>query len=762
MNKSRKKNENRTSNTSTEKEIPRVTTSNTQNFLQLTNSKENIELSLEVEIADSLKKLLSQPENCNSRLLDVTIIRPSDEENNVNRIETNTVAFGKDEIKDLVAIIEQQRKDKEKTLKDNIKKRLQNKHVYRPKSPNSVQSDTNKSGRISKETKRMEKHGTKRRDIGAKSAPPNINSSNNQNTFKKLHNHPCCKVPYGHLRNVETRLLEICHPELDTTSYDPTDSEQNYIYNPRRTVNIGDGHNTQIYTTANTFDSLCQNLSCQHKNRRESDKSDVPCLCQHCGMMGLLIESQKGPILPQNNLSPWTPSRSESKAPYTNRNRKALEIKNRHNTDCVLHKLHKRLTSLEDRVASQEENAVSKEYFKKIMGKLLTCCKKTTENSIHPKTEIKKDNSVQCSMKDTINVRHKDVKVQSDLKPKRTHNYLTGQNYCINSALLQNSHLDRNSETHNYSHPQNFRGRKNQKIQDGEPREMGSDNRKEETDRFWKWGEEIIKPGFDLKNKIISLLDDALQNLIPQSKSNPSTKANTKHEFYSDDDDDEEETKRKPRNYARYSNFARASSKSPEKHRKNSSEKIDPSHARNVNKAIDDTVFRKNILNEKQRLKHSKDKPKRAFQESDSSCAKFTSYPSSRTELRPTKHDSKRYVLGGFQEEILKIPPFIDEAYQKPIYKKHDDQLKALIERQKGESRRTHFAVKPVKVAYVSPKVNVWKEDSSTSIAKVRVKNNLLGTKSAVHNKKNKVEERDSLQGKTFLITLIFHHSVYI
>lgn len=626
----------------------------------LSSSKENIELSLEVEIADSLKRLLSKPQNCNSRLLDVTIIRPSKECDNLNRVETNTVAFGKDDIKDLLTIIERQDTDKEDT---RVKKRKS-----RPVSSANV-----KPKYEFKTSKRHDEQPGAKRHICAQSAPPNMN------IFKN-------KYGQSNLRNVEARLIEICNnqvssiyagPEQDTSN----SSNETHNYRRKRDTTIGDGSKAHhVYAAAQTFDGLRKTLACQKKHHRTDEKPDTPCLCQHCGMIGLLIESQKGPVLTNANAPVWStgPRKNEPKhtSPTNSKQGRYVDLRTKHKSN-ETDDVNSRLKHLEERVTNQEEHYVHKDYFKKIIGKLISFCQNKTNSppQLNHGMDVK-DHSVQCSFDHRYGKR--DVKLSANTTHRHSHR-CEDQCYCVNSLTIQQTTAETTKKSFtNYS------------IKETPSRTL---------DQLWKWGEEPIKPGFDLKTKIMSLLDEKLSH---QPTTQDDELANKLQETFVKD--------------IKYKNGEK----------------------RNQNKKTVNDRCRCSLMERvNKNEKHQQGRCIKCELTRDSirleSCSSTISNVLNISSSNPHVVENKYKKRQRLKTSTPDTPINLTKSQYDPIFMKHHDK----IEKQTGIFNKT-----PLHVAYVSPNVKNWNNDSTTSVLKV--KDNAAQINSS---NKNKLQVDDAIQG---------------
>lgn len=151
----------------------------------------------------------------------------------------------------------------------------------------------------------------------------------------------------------------------------------------------------KVYASPDMFSKMRSSLACQHSRKRSGDnqKPGTPCLCQHCGMIGVLIESQKRPYIPHPKLPAMQQQQQRSHSEYR-RGRKSFTARpttREYSSNRQIHQesynatqpellpketlfedLLSKLKSLEQRLLAQEEKAVGKDYFQYVIRKMLS------------------------------------------------------------------------------------------------------------------------------------------------------------------------------------------------------------------------------------------------------------------------------------------------------------------------------------------------------------------------------------------------------
>lgn len=364
---------------------------------KLGNSKENVELSLEVEIAASLKKLLESAKQCESRLLDVTIIRPNETDPS-NKVETNTVPFRKSEIKDLISIIEKQKHEKKidhpkRNFFDKINSQDNN---FRSQSP----PEGYRRSAALKNARKSRRNDNIKFDIRTESAPPNFSKEKGKLNFDAKcgeGSHLKTESNYPYHKKLRKKLEEKLFGSKTRFSSSPDDSSYSgecSLTKFQRTASTNQME-AQVYATPrDPLGDLRKKLKCT--NPHKNDKPEEPCICQNCGMVGVLLDSAKGPVLPAQTLSntPWSSDRITRPPPRKFDEKRAGKRHKSHPHDNILKQLHIRIKSLEERVTIQEESSVSREYFKSIINRLLSTYKSTFGGA---EAAAKCETSTQCT-----------------------------------------------------------------------------------------------------------------------------------------------------------------------------------------------------------------------------------------------------------------------------------------------------------------------------------------------------------------------------
>ncbi|KAK4881062.1 hypothetical protein RN001_004381 [Aquatica leii] len=477
-----------------------------QNLLKKV-SKETIGLSLEVEIADSLKQLITSTEKYNSSLLDVTIVRPNDL-NCVRGVDANFTNLNSSEIRNLIASMERQKQQKKKLIDEYKKRAVETQEKTKHKKRSEKKSHKKNIEVVSAHTKTT-------RNIDLKQ--PYTNSA----PISILK--PLMGQIKQSLKNLEDRIVEVGdHRPKDfkvvsskiklhanSTSNDSNLSEETAKRKraKRRIQKLrecGRHRNHHVYATVNTFDRLRTMLKCQNPNVKDSD-NDKPCLCQHCAMMGLLMDSQKRPIMPSLLL--------KTSGLLENQDAESTDTSNIDDQYYVIRELAKRLKDLEDRVTIQEQCAVPKEYFKRVIKKILNIQGTLSQQNVTPSnaqtsgrhcgTQYGLDPTEDLYKKSKSKVKQRNVQIQQGY----------GKRYMINPVEVNAT--DTNSETNQNTHVGNKAISTIASFFTKLGHDQKDDNKTHSTNTFWKWGEEIIRPGIDLKMKIMCLLEETMR---PPSK----------------------------------------------------------------------------------------------------------------------------------------------------------------------------------------------------------------------------------------------------
>ncbi|KAL1506139.1 hypothetical protein ABEB36_005558 [Hypothenemus hampei] len=386
----------------------------------------NLELSLEVEVDDEVRSIIRNPDRCQSALLDVTVIKPR----GLNDYTTNTQTLKSNQVKMLLGSMNLGDADKqilmeklfgtEFTTKDSKKKDIEN---------------TSLSSKCKHSSAKYEKQS--------------ILTDKRNSTI--LYNN------YQHQQAYERN-----YPALSKVQH--------------------------IYTSPRTMDNIRTMFECQNKHKDEAGthKVDQPCLCQNCAIVGILSDSQKKPFATETIPIPLEEKESRIRRPSRKKSVSFKHIedlssssKSQDQCQAIFKLLSVRISELEKRILQQEQKAVPKDYFKKIITKLVNHLSKltqyTTEERIATNSQRDRD-------------RDRDLLApHTKLKPSDKNKYY------VNPVLVENTY-------------------KVQAEKDYEPKPCSSAE-PSRGESIWKWGEDFLTTGKDLKDKVVVLLEDTLRNL---------------------------------------------------------------------------------------------------------------------------------------------------------------------------------------------------------------------------------------------------------
>ena len=430
-------------------------------YLHKNPSQENMELTLEVDINESLKDILGEANSESDELLDVTIIRPSVSQATYER----TIALKKKEVRDFVTLVEQ---------------------YYNSNKCEDIKQDSEICG--------------------------------------KHISHDC-----NFKRNISS-CKEKKKPEDSSTA-----------------DHLFCGNQKHVYATVDNFERIKDRFACQNKDK-EDCKPGTPCLCRNCGIVGVLVESQKGPVgsFPpldissksmnkQSNRRGLRSKTSKIKSPKTN-NKESLDQSE------VLKEINDRLKVLEKRMNIQEETSVPREYLKYVLQKVVAhynVLNNTSRNMKNNSTQYSsknltkkfnlKDNSIFSYNKERssgktyrINTALPEIKDEVDIKTflkdenfgcyiaNSCKTFNTAETKIIDQVDIKTSLKSENigigvanigtQNSHKITSNQTYNGFKEK------PRHEKS--KTPSKDLTWLWGEETVKPGCDLKNKIVQLFEE--------------------------------------------------------------------------------------------------------------------------------------------------------------------------------------------------------------------------------------------------------------
>lgn len=455
------------------------------------------EISLEVQIAESLERLLTKPNKHNSGLFDVKLSKNGTNDQSSDKILLNKL---------------------DSALEAKYRKQLLEKCKLKLMANSSNQSlhCNNSSHKIAQRTC-DDKNYARRRDLcgdekrSVNSAPLNPHLIHVPGPSNVVHSGESVQdndnyYSYNNNRINFKRGREMGDYWPSEKSLDNHSESLNRLKRrlvSKRDTDIGDTLR-QVYTTARTS-NLRELLKCQNPNRHKEDPKH-PCMCQHCGIADVLMESQKRPFIEDsyealpdfNRREDWAPNRSL-------RSRTEL-LRNPEVNKTVLDELCERMKIIESTLNGQEERFVTKDYLKLVVDKLISYISPKAERNTKTssKSKTKKNISIQCNSKPVRHHHHhKDTPTVTSVSPKRK---LIDQ--CVGSVLSVNKpksatpsisvneavkiHVARKTPTVSSTKYNNFTTASTCK------------------DMFWKWGEETIKPGLDLKSKIVQLINETV------------------------------------------------------------------------------------------------------------------------------------------------------------------------------------------------------------------------------------------------------------
>ncbi|RZB39847.1 hypothetical protein BDFB_004578 [Asbolus verrucosus] len=461
--------------------------------------EEDVELCLEVQVDPASKRILSNPEKCRSTLLDVTVVKPKEMEA-FGTQRTNTLRA--DEVRKLITSMEKQRRKKQKFL-DKLK--------YDDTIIKVRKHDD--SDRYRRSRKSYSKH----RDRISSASPIDDLERKDFIGITESVEPLFCEIRRS-LKNVETRItnMQDINLMISQTTVDESASE---VFPRRRKrspfANRNRLKNPSVYRVETAPHNLRSVLVCKNKDRYfgRGEKVEGKCLCENCGIIGLLMECQKHPLLSELSESQSPSSECNRRKKRARFNVSKFDDTERKNYDDIayINQLTKRVKLLEERLALQEERVVPKEYFKKIMSKV--------GSNFSPKLfKAKSEISEACSGKQGKKMKIDEKLVKTSMLFDKAFPCQSNENLkCFRANLNYNkmkehkSPHDKNDKSTN-THDDYYSG------------------------HIWRWGEEILKPGIDLKNRIVTLLTDILSKfaLSENCSTDTSLKAGKPDDFTSE------------------------------------------------------------------------------------------------------------------------------------------------------------------------------------------------------------------------------------
>ncbi|XP_060526112.1 uncharacterized protein LOC132701876 [Cylas formicarius] len=218
----------------------------------------------------------------------------------------------------------------------------------------------------------------------------------------------------------------------------------------------------QVYTTARTVDAMRSIFACKNKSVHdyETRKKDEPCLCKNCAVVGVLQDSQKRPFVTEP--MPEPKSRASSRRPQRKKS-VTFERADGPHLECrfLFERLSTRIGDLERKVRAQEERTVPKDYFRKIITKLVNHLTKLTSFATEGQARRKEEDRTRYHVHPLLVEQQVRVPAEKEYEPRP----------CCSSTE--------------------------------DPSSPG----------VWRWGGEILRPGIDLKNKIADLLEETFRGV---------------------------------------------------------------------------------------------------------------------------------------------------------------------------------------------------------------------------------------------------------
>ncbi|CAG9772994.1 unnamed protein product [Ceutorhynchus assimilis] len=437
-------------------------------YTNVSNSiSDNVELSLEVELDDEVRNIIKNPEKCLSALLDVTVIKPK----GLDQYTSKTQTLKTNQVKKLIESVKLDEDDKKKLMH-----KLFGSEQHTKKKPKSCLSSKSKT----KQSKETLEHG----DV-------------------------CDYVNRNHFAMYN--------------------QQQNPLQLTKSTIQ-------QIYAAPKIRANIREIFECKNKHRRREDhgKMPEPCPCQNCAIVGILTDSQKLPFsnipIPANHVEEKFNREKESKLRDSFGRRKSVSFKHtdelpsssgsHEQCQAIFKMLTARIIDLEQRVVRQEERAVPKDYFKQIINKLVNHLSKLT----HYTAEERNRNSKYVS-----NISNNDKNYNKEERNNKEY-----PSSSINRQYTNEERNKRSSYSDKDKHNRYNKYHINPVLIDNIPKFMAEkeyepsvsfveEPTRGTTDSIWKWGEDIWSSGRDLKNKVVLLLEETLQNLKKGLGKTPNT-----------------------------------------------------------------------------------------------------------------------------------------------------------------------------------------------------------------------------------------------
>lgn len=223
----------------------------------------------------------------------------------------------------------------------------------------------------------------------------------------------------------------------------------------------------QIYTTPKTFQELNSIFQCKNRYRKDDNgKPNMPCVCENCAIVGVVTDSQKKTFGTEKT---YDPLEQKYKRDFIKKRKVSYCAEDHNECQYYFKYLSAKIKSLEARLSAQEDKTVPKDYFRKIITKLVANISKLSSPSqTHLPSSSRRSRAYSTDDHSYENFRQKHTKT-----------------YNVSS-----------NDTKTFTRPSS---KKTSSSVNDTP--------------FWKWGEEVLRPGIDIKNKIGQLLEETIKNL---------------------------------------------------------------------------------------------------------------------------------------------------------------------------------------------------------------------------------------------------------
>lgn len=458
-------------------------------------------ISLEVQIAESLERMITSPSRYSSAVLDIKLLKTNDKSS--PKILLDKV--------DLPTALKK---------RDKLIEECKNKLKGNPSSK-SIQQASHKR-RDDRKGLRKSSYKQERKNINANSAPIDTRQFNyfagvpsvvsrSVETIRDF----CCDYddsppnPDKQGREMGDYMPSKKSSEKESTE---TSSDELMFYKPNL-KEVGDTAR-QVYAAPKTS-NIRDILRCQNSEKRNGNSKE-PCLCQNCGIADVLIESQKRFIADETCTPPFEFYRPPSdRNPRRLRSRKDVrdtsdDGRGNPNT-CVLNTLHEKLSVLESKFQQQEDKFITKEYLKVVVDKLISyLCPKVgrpVRVNRFVNAPLTRNISTQCSK----SLLKRDVATLK-ITPNRPAMY---NEYYVGSALSGSKGATAQFHSKCASIPEKETVQSVERSVEQLINNVENLKSAHRSDIFWRWGEEVIKPGFDLKSRITQLICETFSGNKP-------------------------------------------------------------------------------------------------------------------------------------------------------------------------------------------------------------------------------------------------------